>query len=69
MRYKDEKWSKKALLMSEAGEKYNWYPSVIECADDKIGIMYTKEIKEPLSIMFSSADKSAIDGYFDNTQK
>lgn len=68
IRYADNKWSSRSLLISEKGYKYNWYPNMNESVEQKIGILYTKNYKAPWDIMFSSINKTDVDKYFDEQQ-
>lgn len=65
IRYAKGNWSNRSLLMSENRTKFNWYPSMIESAEKKIGVLYLKNYKANWDIMFSSADKAEIDKYFE----
>ena len=56
------------MLMSENDTKYNWYPNMIEVADKMIGVLYLKDLKKPYKVMFSSADRVAIDNYFEKVR-
>lgn len=65
IRHTNDRWNNRSLVMSEVGTNDNWYPSLIQNVDNKICVLYLKKKKRPYVIMFSSADRSKIDEYFD----
>lgn len=60
LRYAEGRWSDRSLLLTQPGSTDNWYPSMIENADRKIGVLYLKGRTRPLRIMFSSVDTENI---------
>ncbi len=66
LRLAEGKWSRRSLLMTEKGTKYNWYPTTIQYVDRVFGILYLRGARRPWEVAFAAADRCDIDAFFDS---